>query len=133
LYETLYNALVLGACFGYMARPGVAAGGNFYEFVTAHGPFELTAIALAAGAGLRLGLGWINTGGLTRAASLRKTATDTVPLMGVSGALFFLAALIEAFFSPLPLPYSIKAGVAVVTGVILFLYIVVLGFPRRVR
>ncbi len=71
LYETLSNALILGAAFGYMGRPDVVAGKNFFEFVTAHGPFELTAIVLAAGAGLRLGMGWLSTGGLTRRASLQ--------------------------------------------------------------
>ena len=46
---------------------GLMVGGdNFFEFVTAHGPFELTAIALAAAAGLRLGIGVFHTAGLTR-------------------------------------------------------------------
>ncbi len=56
LFEVVYNAAVLGAVFGYMARPDVDASENFFHFVTAHGPFELTAIALAGGAGF--GLGW---------------------------------------------------------------------------
>ena len=63
---TMFNAISLGAAFGYMARPDVPAGENFFHFVTAHGPFELTAIVLSAGAGLRLGLSWMMTGGLTR-------------------------------------------------------------------
>src|SRR6476620_1718880 len=67
---TMFNAIKLGAAFGYMARPDVAAGTNFLEFVTAHGPFELTAIILMAGAGLRLGLSWMMTKGLTRGAAL---------------------------------------------------------------
>ena len=82
LQETLFNALVLGAAFGYMGRPDVPAGANFFNFVTAHGPFELTAIVLSAGAGLRLGMGWLKTNGLTRAASLQKTAAEAMPMMG---------------------------------------------------
>ncbi len=46
LFTLGYNAVQLGAVFGYMARPDVDAGDNFFHFVTAHGPFELTAIAL---------------------------------------------------------------------------------------
>ena len=84
LRETLSNALVLGAVFGYMGRPDVPAGANFFNFVTAHGPFELTAIVLAAGAGLRLGMGWLTTNGLTRAASLQKTAVAAMPMMGAA-------------------------------------------------
>ena len=59
LYELSFQALVLGALFGHMATTPAAA--NFYEFVTAHGPFELTAIVMAGAAGLRLGWGLIDT------------------------------------------------------------------------
>ncbi len=110
---------------------GGAQGANFFNFVTAHGPFELTAIALSAGAGLRLGMGWIRTGGLTRTASLRKTAIEAGPLMCVAMLLFFLAAMIEGFVSPTSLPYPVKAGVAVLASGMLMFYLVVLGFPRR--
>ncbi len=131
LYETLYNALILGAAFGYMGRPDIEQGKNFFEFVTAHGPFELTAIVLAAGAGLRLGVGWLKTDGLTRRASLLRAAETALPLMGISMLLFFLAALIEGFLSPTAAPYSIKAAVAVLSAGMLMFYFVVLGFPRR--
>jgi len=50
--------------------------------------------------GLRLGMGWLKTNGLTRAASLQKTAVDALPMMGTAMVLFFLAALIEGFLSP---------------------------------
>lgn len=133
LQEILSNALILGAAFGYMARPDVPAGVNFFNFVTGHGPFELTAIALAAGAGLRLGIGWVRTHGLTRAASLQKTAVEALPMMGTSMVLFFLAAMIEGFLSPTSVPYAVKAGIAIVSTCILLFYFLVLGFPRKVR
>ncbi len=131
LYETLSNALILGAAFGYMGRPDVPEGVNFFNFVTAHGPFELTAIVLSAGAGLRLGWGWIHTHGLARLASLQKTAVEAMPLMGTAMLLFFLAAMIEAFISPTGLPYPIKAGVGILSSGVLMFYFIVLGFPRR--
>jgi uncharacterized membrane protein SpoIIM required for sporulation len=131
LYETLSNALILGAAFGHMGRPDVVQGKNFFEFVTAHGPFELTAIVLAAGAGLRLGMGWLRTNGLTRRASLQRAAGTAMPLMGISMLLFFLAALIEGFLSPTAAPYSVKAATAVLSSGILMFYFVVLGFPRK--
>ena len=132
LYETLNNALILGAAFGHMARPDIVQGKNFFEFVTAHGPFELTAIVLAAGAGLRLGVGWLKTNGLTRRASLLRAAETAMPLMGISMLLFFFAALIEGLLSPTTAPYAVKAGVAVLSSGILMFYFVVLGFPRRI-
>jgi uncharacterized membrane protein SpoIIM required for sporulation len=131
LFITIFNAGFLGACFGYMARPDVAAGRNFFEFVTAHGPFELTAIVLAAGTGLRLGVSLIRTGGYVRGDSLVLAAREAMPMMGASMVLFTLAAFTEAFISPTSLPYWIKAGVALFDSGLLTFYFVVLGFPRR--
>lgn len=130
LFMCLYNAAVLGGAFGYMARPDVVEGVNFFHFVTAHGPFELTAIVLAAGSGLRLGWSWISTRGMTRLASLRETAVYCMPIIGAMMVLFFLAALIEGFLSPSSAPYSVKAAVAILSSGALMFYFVVLGFPR---
>ncbi|MCA9173168.1 MAG: stage II sporulation protein M [Planctomycetales bacterium] len=133
LFITTFNAASLGAAFGYMARADVAAGETFFEFVRAHGPFELTAIVLSAGAGLRLGLAWLSTGGMTRSASLRKSAREAMPVMGAAMVLFFLAALIEGFLSPSAAPLWIKTGMAVLSTMILTFYFVVLGMPVEQR
>jgi uncharacterized membrane protein SpoIIM required for sporulation len=132
LYTTVFNAAVLGAAFGYMARPDVPQGENFFNFVTAHGPFELTAIVLSAGAGLRLGISLVVTHGFTRLSSLRKTAQEAMPLMGAAMVLFFLAALIEGFLSPSGLPWAVKVAVALLSSGMLMFYFVILGFPRRI-
>lgn len=132
LYVTIYNSLVLGASFGYMARPDVPAGENFMHFVTAHGPFELTAIVLAAGAGLRLGVSWMLPGAWRRTASMEKTGREMLPVMCASMVLFGLAALVEGFLSPSAAPYWVKAGTAVLSSGLLAFYFVVLGFPRRI-
>ncbi len=133
IFICIYNAAVLGASFGYMARPEVAEGVNFFHFVTAHGPFELTAIVLAAGTGLRLGWSWIFTDGYSRAASLRRTGEYCMPMMGAMMVLFFLAALIEGFLSPSAAPYWVKAVVAILSSGALMFYFVILGFPRNER
>lgn len=125
-----YNAVVLGTSFGYMARDSVASGDNFFQFVTAHGPFELTAIALSAAAGLRLGLGLVSTGGLRRRDSVRVGALRAVPIISAAVVLFILAAFTEGFISPSPLPYVVKAGWAIMSSGLLMFYFVVLGFPR---
>ena len=133
LLETGFNAAFLGAVFGYMARPDVAEGENFFHFVTAHGPFELTAIVLAAGAGLRLGMSWIKTSGLTRISSLQKTAKESMPLMGAAMLMFFMAAIIEGFLSPSSAPYGVKAAVAIFSSGLLMFYFVVLGYAQRTQ
>lgn len=123
------NAITLGATFGYMARPEAIGGEHFFEFVMAHGPFELTAIVLSAGAGLRLGLAWIITRGLSRRASLVLAGQQTMPVMGAAVVLFGLAALIEGFVSPSQAPYAVKAGVALLSSLLLGFYFVLLGQP----
>lgn len=131
LFITTFNAAHLGAAFGYMARPDITAGANFFHFVTAHGPCELTAIVLSAAAGLRLGWSWISTGGWTRMSSLQRAAEEAMPLMGAAMVLFFLAALLEGFLSPSAAPYAVKAAVAILSSGMLMFYFVVLGYPRR--
>ena len=133
IFICIYNAAVLGASFGYMARPDVAEGVNFFHFVTAHGPFELTAIVLAAGSGLRLGWSWIFTDGYSRSASMRRTGEYCMPMLGAMMVLFFLAALIEGFLSPSSAPYWVKALVAILSSGLLMFYFVILGFPRNDR
>ena len=130
LYVLSFNAIHLGAAFGYMARPDAVGGDNFFHFVTAHGPFELTAIALAGGAGLRLGIGFFYTCGLLRMESLRESAMRAVPIMAASAALFCMAAFTEGFLSPSPAPYIIKAAWAILSSGLISFYFVVLGFPR---
>jgi uncharacterized membrane protein SpoIIM required for sporulation len=131
LYVTAKNALVLGAAFGYMARPEVSQGEYFFQFVRAHGPFELTAIVLSAGAGLRLGMAWIMPGQLSRAASLQKHGAEMMPVMCAAMLLFFFAAIIEGFLSPSAAPLWIKSAVCLLSSALLAFYFVVLGFPRR--
>jgi len=133
LFELVFNAVSLGAMFGYMARESSSGGDNFLHFVTAHGPFELTAIALAGGAGLRFGIGLFHTNGLTRRHSLRESARRAVPIMAASAALFFLAAFTEGFISPSPLPYIFKATWAILSAALISFYFVVLGFPNDQR
>ena len=131
LYTTAYNACVLGASFGYMARGETAGGDSFLEFVTAHGAFELTAIALAAAAGLRIGTGWLFTEGLRRSASMQIQAHRAIPIMAASGVLFLLAALTEGLLSPSGLPYVLKAVWGMFSSALLMFYFVVLGYPTE--
>lgn len=127
---TMFNAISLGTAFGYMARPDVPQGEHFFEFVTAHGPFELTAIVLSAGAGLRLGLSWMMTKGLTRSSALRKAGREVMPVVGAAIVMFVMAALIEGFLSPSGAPEWIKKAVAILSSILLTIYFIVLGFPR---
>ncbi len=131
---TLFNAVTLGTVFGHMST--TASAPQFFEFVTAHGPFELTAIVMAAAAGIRIGKSMVLTQGFTRGDSIRRAAMKSIPIVSTATVLFCLAAPIEAFISPNPLhdladlgfdPVLVKRGVALTCTCLLLLYIVGLG------
>jgi uncharacterized membrane protein SpoIIM required for sporulation len=119
------NAIVIGLVFGHMATTTQA--GNFFTFVTAHGPFELTAIVFSGAAGLRLGSGLIFTKGQSRLASLKREAANSLPIAGVAVILFILAAFLEGFVSASPLPYWAKATIALHCAAVLAFYLFALG------
>ncbi len=131
LYVLCENAIQLGTVFGHMATTPQAR--NFYTFVTAHGPFELTAIVFSAAAGLRLGYGLIDTGGMSRLKSLVRAAHDAIPTMGVAVILFVFAAFLEGFVSASSLPYIGKAAIALASTLILLGYLLLLGREPRVE
>lgn len=129
------NAITLGATFGYMMRDQTgAASDNFQEFVMSHGPFELTAIVLSAGAGLRIGMSWIDTNGLTRTSSLLNGAQKSLPVLMLAVMLFLGAAAIEGLLSALNLGSEInlwfKGFISWLTSSALMFYIVILGILK---
>lgn len=128
LFATVFNAAYLGAAFGHMTT--VRQGENFFHFVTAHGPFELTAIVLSAAAGMRLGFALVQTGRFSRTDSLRRAGREAMPTMGAAMLLFLFAAIIEGFLSPSVAPYFVKATVAALSTGLLLFYFVLLGYPK---
>jgi uncharacterized membrane protein SpoIIM required for sporulation len=131
LVSLLFNGLSLGLIFGYMWTVEDPTRAHFFEFVSAHGPFELTGITLSGAAGLRLGLGLIATRGLPRIESLRLAATQAVPILAVAAVLVAMAAPIEAFVSPSGLPLAAKRALMALCAAALLAYFVGLG--RRGR
>jgi len=129
-----FNAMYLGTVFGFMYRPETgAAGEHFKNFVTAHGPFELTAIVLSAGAGLRIGLSWMAPAGISRSDALIKNGREALPVAMTGVTLFCMAALIEGFVSPTSedfLPWWLKGVIATGSSIGLMAYLIVLGYPR---
>jgi uncharacterized membrane protein SpoIIM required for sporulation len=69
IFMTAFNGVFFGAIAGHLQNVGL--GPYLWRFVVGHGSFELTAIVLAGGAGLRLGLDFIAPG--NAAASMRSS------------------------------------------------------------
>ena len=97
LFFLLYNGLVIGAVAGHLTRIGYSE--TFWSFVIGHGAFELTAIAFAGAAGLKLGWALLAPGRLSRGEALRQAAGKAIQL--VAGVILFLliAAFVEAYWS----------------------------------
>lgn len=97
LFFLLYNGLVIGAVAGHLTRIGYSE--TFWSFVIGHGAFELTAIAFAGAAGLKLGWALLAPGRLSRGEALRQSAVKAIQL--VAGVILFLliAAFVEAYWS----------------------------------
>lgn len=101
IFYLLYNGVYIGAIVGHLTEVGL--GPQLWSFISGHGPMELSAIALAGAAGLIIGHALLAPGRRSRRAAL--VERGRVALMIVMGAavMFFIAALIEAYWSPLTL------------------------------
>ncbi|MDO5581078.1 MAG: stage II sporulation protein M [Planctomycetia bacterium] len=129
-YILCSNSIYLGVIFGFMSGGAVGPeiSSNFTNFTVAHGPFELTAIIMSAAAGMKMGFAFFSTHGYRRFDSVRIAAHKAIPIMITAFGLFCLAAFLEAFVSPAPwLPLIFKQGIALISSILLFVYIVVLG------
>jgi uncharacterized membrane protein SpoIIM required for sporulation len=117
-----FNGLTVGAVFGHLQQIGYSD--TLWRFVCGHGAFELTAIVIAGGAGLQLGLGWLAPGQRSRRDGLVQAGTKGARLaLGVTFMLL-VAAFIEAFWSSInAIPASIKYSVAGVLWLLVFLWL----------
>ncbi len=120
--ELLFNGIVLGTITGYIVSQGNS--GNFFSFVISHGSFELTAIVIAGTAGLLIGWGMIHPGKWSRWDSLRRYGQDAIKLVLGAGIMLGVAALIEAFFSPMAIPDTIKFTVGTLLWLVVAFYLV---------
>lgn len=125
LLQLVSNAMVLGTVFGHMAVGPNAS--NFFTFVTAHGPFELTAIVFAGAAGLRLGWGVIVALVQWRPGPLRDEAARSLQTAAAASVLFVLAAFLEGYVSASSLPYTSKAVIALACAYLLIVYLALGG------
>jgi uncharacterized membrane protein SpoIIM required for sporulation len=97
LFFLISNGVYSGAIAGYVAARGY--GGTFFTFVATHSAFELTAIVLCGGAGLRLGRSLLFPGRFRRLASLQIAARDTSSIVFGASVMLVIAAALEAFWS----------------------------------
>lgn len=127
LYIMLFNGWVIGGILGFTISYGL--GFELGTFMIGHGVIELTVIFMAGGAGLQIGWAIVRPGFLRRRDALAKASRRAVRLIVGAVPLLVIAGIIEGFISPNELlPWPVKWGFGVFTGIVLFTY---LGFSGR--
>jgi len=131
LFMLGYNGVVLGASFGYIVYAGHTE--RFLAFVSGHSALELSGIVLAGLAGLELGLAWLMPGRKTRRYGLVSGARDALKILLGGAFMVSCAAVIEAYFSPSPLPDAVKHWVGIGLWVFVLVYFAFAGRRRATR
>ena len=119
------NVVNIGVTGGLMA-----AGGRldlFFGLITPHGLLELTAVFVAAGAGLKLGWTVVDPGPLPRAVAVAAQARATVGMALGVAAVLAVSGVIEAFVTPSGLPTWARIGIGVLAEALFLAYVWTLG------
>jgi len=117
----LYNPANLGVIAGLMFDAGKAD--VFLGLLAPHGLIELTAVFLAAAAGMRLGWSVVSPGNRPRGQVLAEQGRAVVAVaVGLVGVLL-VAGLIEAMVTPSPLPTFVRIGVGVAAEIAFLTYV----------
>lgn len=120
------NGLILGGLTGLTGHYGL--GFELWTFVIGHGVIELSVIFMAGGSGLMLGWAMLQPGLLRRRDALALAGRKAVRLLIGCVPLLVIAGLIEGFISPAEsLPWPVKWGVGVGSGVLLYSYLLLAG------
>jgi uncharacterized membrane protein SpoIIM required for sporulation len=109
---------VIGTVAGHLTAIGY--GDPFWRFVAGHSGFELSAVVLSGGAGLRIGWAMIAPGRLSRRRALIEAGQDGAQIVYGVVVLLVIAAFVEAFWSSnglIPALVKYTFGVMVWTGV----------------
>jgi uncharacterized membrane protein SpoIIM required for sporulation len=119
------NALNIGVVGGLMTAYGKSA--EFWGLILPHGILELSAVFLAAAAGLRLGWAIIDPGPRPRVTALAEEGRALVTI--AIGLMFVLlvSGVIEAFVTPSPLPTWARIGIGAIAEIAFLAYVGVCG------
>jgi uncharacterized membrane protein SpoIIM required for sporulation len=103
--------------------------GELLEFISAHGPLEISLILVSAGAGLGIGRALVVSGDRPRALAVRDAARDALTVLLGCVPWFVVLALVEVLISPspeLPAPFKLAVGLSLEA-----LFLALAAFPGR--
>jgi uncharacterized membrane protein SpoIIM required for sporulation len=125
----VYNGVAIGAVVGALIAHGLAD--RLVGFVSPHGFIELSVIAIAGGCGLMLGRSILWPGLQARGQALVTMAGRAVRLLTGVLPLLVVAGLIEGFISPAQFPWPLKLAIGLITAVLLYGYLFLLGNDKQ--
>jgi uncharacterized membrane protein SpoIIM required for sporulation len=122
---TIYVLATNGFLLGSLAAVYAANGGSlvFWSLILPHGVWELTAIAIAGGIGLKIGYSLIRPGIYKRSDSLLMAARSSISLIALIVIMLIVAGIIEGFFTPSNVSPTLKLAFAAATIIPLTLYL----------
>ncbi len=121
------NAANLGLTAGLMVNAGKTD--IMLGLLTPHGLLELTAVFLAAAAGMRLGWTVIAPGHRPRSQALAEQGRAVVSVAVGLVVVLLISGLIEALVTPSSLPTAVRVGIGVLAEVAFLAYVI--HFGRR--
>ncbi|MET0474477.1 MAG: stage II sporulation protein M [Mycobacterium sp.] len=124
-YVLFQNAANLGVVGGLMFDAG--KGDLFLALITPHGLLELTAVFLAAGAGMRLGWSVVSPGDRPRGQVLAEQGRAVVAVAVGLVAVLLVSGLIEALVTPSPFPTFVRIAIGVAAEAAFIAYVVHFG------
>ncbi|MBL9038595.1 MAG: stage II sporulation protein M [Archangium sp.] len=125
----IFNGLAVGAIVAACMNGGLAGG--ILEFMAAHGPVELSIIAISGGGGLMLGDALIAPGERPRVEVLRTRARDAMQLVLGCAPVLVMIGVVEGFVSPGSLvPWPLKVAFGALSAFAFWRYLLTPPRPR---
>ena len=119
------NAIGVGTAAGTMASFGELD--TFFSYILPHGFMELTAIFVAAAAGLRIFWALVAPGPRTRVSALAQEGRSLMTVALGLVAVLFVSGLVEGFVTPSELPAWLRIGIGALVLAAYWAYTLVLG------
>jgi uncharacterized membrane protein SpoIIM required for sporulation len=105
------NAVAVGQVGGLMAANDRLE--LFFGLITPHGLLELTAVFVAAGAGLQLFWAWVEPGPRSRSQALAVEGRSMITVAIGLVVVLLVSGVVEAFVTPSGLPTAARIGIGV--------------------
>jgi uncharacterized membrane protein SpoIIM required for sporulation len=127
VFVLFQNAVNVGMVGGLMAANDRLD--LFFGLITPHGLLELTAVFVAAGAGLRLFWAWVDPGPRPRSEALGKEGRSMVTVAMGLVVVLFVSGLVEAFVTPSGLPTWARISIGAAVWLAFLGYVTWYGRP----